>query len=412
MERDYCTMDDFDFSGKTVLLRVEFNSPIAPDGKILDDKRIRESVPTIKALEDAKVVLIAHQSRPGKKDFTTLEQHAKRLQRYIKQDVHYVDDIFGSHARASIVEMGPGDVVMLENVRFYSEEMLELTPEAAAKTIMVKKLAPLGQIFLNDAFGASHRSQDSLVGFTAVLPSGAGKLMQKEIDSLSEALQGGGNVIYVLGGAKVDDSISVTNNVLEKGIATQVLVTGVVANVFLAATGTDIGKLNMQFLEKNDLVVEIPRARELLKKFDGKILMPSDVAINKDGKRVEINVRQLPTDYQIADIGHETVANFTDIIRHADKVILNGPAGIFENPEFAVGTNDILMAASRAKFSIVGGGHSSAAVDQMGIEDRITHVSTGGGAAIDFLGGKQMPAIDALKAAKKRMMEHLRTKAH
>jgi phosphoglycerate kinase len=140
--------------------------------------------------------------------------------------------------------------------------------------------------------------------------------------------------------------------------------------------------------------------------------MPSDVAINRDGKRVEINVRQLPTDYLISDVGHETIANFSDIIRHADKVILNGPAGIFENPEFATGTKDILMAAAKAKFSIVGGGHSSAAVEEMGIEDKITHVSTGGGAAIDFLSGKPMPAIDALKAAKKRMMEHVGARAH
>ncbi len=149
-----------------------------------------------------------------------------------------------------------------------------------------------------------------------------------------------------------------------------------------------------------------------MQKFDGKVVVPSDVAINKDGKRVEINAMQLPTDYLISDIGHESIANFTDIIRHADKVIINGPAGIFENPEFATGTNDILMAASRSKFSVVGGGHSSAAVDQLGIEDKITHVSTGGGAAIDFLAGKPMPAIDALKAAKKRIMENLRTKVH
>ncbi|HTX44577.1 MAG TPA: phosphoglycerate kinase [Methanocella sp.] len=412
MERDYCTMDDLDFDGKAVLLRVEFNSPIGPDGKILDDKRIRESVPTIKELEDSKVILVAHQSRPGKKDFTTLEQHSKRLQRLIKQNVRYVDDIFGSHACSAIVEAGPGDVVMLENVRFYSEEVLELDPKAASRTIMVKRLAPLAQVFLNDAFGASHRSQVSLVGFTPVLPSGAGRLMQKEIDSLSEALKGGGEVVYVLGGAKVDDSISVTKNVLEKNIATRVLVTGVVANVFLAAGGINIGKPNMDFLEKNELSGEIPRAQEILQKFNGKVLMPSDVAINRDGKRIEINVRQLPTDYLISDVGHETIANFSDIIRHADKVILNGPAGIFENPEFATGTKDILMAAAKAKFSIVGGGHSSAAVEEMGIEDKITHVSTGGGAAIDFLSGKPMPAIDALKAAKKRMMEHVGARAH
>jgi phosphoglycerate kinase len=402
-------MDDFSFDGKTVLLRAEFNSPMTPDGTILDDKRIRESLPTIKELEDAKVVILVHQSRPGKKDFTTMEQHAKRLQRYVKQNVHYVDDIFGSHARAAIVEAEPGDVVMLENVRFYSEEMLEQPPAAHAKTIMVKKLAPLANIFLNDAFGASHRSQDSLVGFTPIMPSGAGRLMAKEIDSLNEALHGGGETVYVLGGAKVDDSISVTQNVLEKRIASKVLTTGVVANVFLAAAGVNIGKPNIDFLEKNEMLPEIDSARAILKEFDGKILLPTDVAINKDGKRVEVSVRQLPTDFPISDIGHETIANYTDIIRHADKVIINGPAGIFENPQFITGTSDILTAATKAKFSVVGGGHSSAAVEELGIEDKITHVSTGGGACIDFLSGKPMPAIDALKAAKKRMMERVRS---
>jgi phosphoglycerate kinase len=398
-------MDDFRLDGKTVLLRAEFNSPIGPDGKILDDKRIRESAPTIKELEDSKVIILAHQGRPGKKDFTTMEEHARLLQRHIGQSVRYVDDIFGSHARTAITEADAGDVLLLENVRFYSEEVLELTPEAASKAMMVKRLAPFADVFLNDAFGASHRSQCSLVGFTPVLPSGAGRLMQKEIDSLTEALKGGGEVVYVLGGAKVDDSISVIKNVLEKKIATRILVTGVVANVFLAASGLSIGRPNMDFLEKNGMAGEVPKAKEVLQRFGDRIAMPSDVAVNRDGKRVEFSVRQLPTDYLISDIGHETIASFSDVIRHADKVILNGPAGIFENPEFAAGTRDILMAAAKARFSVVGGGHSAAAVEDMGIADKITHLSTGGGAAIDFLGGKPMPAIDALKAARKRLMD-------
>ncbi|WP_424359045.1 phosphoglycerate kinase [Methanocella sp. MCL-LM] len=400
MERDYNTMDDFSFKGKTVLLRVEFNSPMSPDGKILDDKRIRESVPTIKELDDAKVVLLAHQSRPGKKDFTTLEDHAKRLQKHLKQNVRYVDDIFGSHARSEIVEAEPGDVLLMENVRFYAEEQLEQTPEAHARTHLVKKLAPLAQVFLNDAFGASHRSQCSLVGFAPILPSGAGRLMEKEIDSLNQALTGGGETTYVLGGAKVDDSISVTKNVLEKKIATRVLVTGVVANVFLAASGVKIGKPNMDFIEKNEYLGEIERAKAILQAFDGKVVLPTDVAINKDGKRVEMSVKSLPTDYVVSDIGRESIAIFSDIIRKSDKVILNGPAGIFENPDFSAGTNEMLMAATKAKFSVVGGGHSSAAVETLGIEGKISHVSTGGGAAIDFLSGKRMPAIEALKAAK------------
>jgi phosphoglycerate kinase len=405
MERDYCTMDDLELAGRTVLLRAEFNSPLGPDGTILDDKRIRESVPTIKGLEEAKVVLMAHQGRPGKKDFTTLEQHAKRLQRYVKQDVHYVDDIFGSHARSDIVRLEPGQVLMLENVRFYSEELLSMAPQEAAKTIMVRKLASLANVFINDAFGAAHRSQGSLVGFTPVLPSAAGRLMQKEIDSLSEALKGGGEVVYVLGGAKVDDSIGVTKNVLEKGIATRVLVTGVMAQVFVAASGVDIGGPNMDFLDKSGSAGELPVAKEILQKFGDKVVMPDDFAVNKGGERVEVGIRQLPTDYAISDIGHGTISHFSDIIRHADKVVLKGPAGIMEKPEFTAGTKGVLMAASDAKFSVVCGGHSAVLVDKLGLEDRFTHVSTGGGAAIDFLSGKPMPAIEALKAAKKRMAE-------
>jgi phosphoglycerate kinase len=402
MERDYYTMDDFSFDGKTVLLRVEFNSPMSPDGIILDDKRIRESVPTIKELDGAKVVLLAHQSRPGKKDFTTMEDHAKRLQRLLKQNISYVDDIFGSCARNAISDMEPGDVLMLENVRFYSEEMLEQAPQAHSRTQMVKRLAPLAQFFLNDAFGASHRSQASLVGFTPLLPSGAGRLMAREIDSLDHALQGGGETIYVLGGAKVDDSISVTKNVLEKKIASKVLVTGVVANVFLAASGVNIGTQNFAFLEKNGYLGEIEHCKDILKSFGRSVVMPVDVAISRGGKREEISVRSLPTDYLISDLGHESITYFADIIRHADTVVINGPAGIFENPEFSAGTNDILMAATRSKFSVIGGGHSSAAVDQLGISERISHLSTGGGACIDYLAGKPMPAIEALKAAKKK----------
>jgi phosphoglycerate kinase len=411
MERDYCIIDDLELDGKTVLLRSEFNSPLGADGEILDDKRIRESVPTLKELEDSKVVILAHQGRPGKKDFTTMEQHARRLQRYVRQDVRYVDDIFGSHARSAIAGLEPGQVLLLENVRFYSEEVLELSPEAASRTMMVKKLAPLAQAFINDAFGAAHRSQCSLVGFTPLLPSGAGRLMQKEIDSLTEALKGGGEVVYVLGGAKVDDSISVARHVLEKGAASRVLVTGVVGSVFLAASGIDLGRPNVEYMEKSGIVKEVSAAKEILQKFGEKVVMPLDVAIDKDGKRSEISVKELPTDYLISDIGCETIARFSDIISHADKAILKGPAGIFEKQGFAAGTREILKAASNAKFSVVCGGHSAVLVDQMGLEEKLTHVSTGGGAAIDFLSGKPMPAIEALKAARRRLMEYMHARA-
>lgn len=407
MERDYNTMDDFSFKGKTVLLRSEFNSPIGSDGRIKEDKRIRESVPTIEELKDARVAILAHQGRPGKKDFTTLEEHARHLQQYVNRDVRYVDSIFSSEARKAIAAMKPGDIVLLENARFYAEEQLEKAPEEQAKTIMVKKLAPLFDIFLNDAFGASHRSHDSMVGFTPALPSGAGRLMAREIDALTKATSGG-EAIYVLGGAKVDDSVEVTKSVLVKKLASKVLVTGAVANAFLAAAGIDIGKPSMEYLENNKYLGEIEAAEEILSKFGGKVVMPVDVAINKDGKREDISVKSLPVNYAISDIGKETIRLFSDIIGRADKVIINGPAGIFENPEFRTGTDAILLAATKAKFSVVGGGHSTEAVEQLGIADKISHVSTGGGAAIDFLAGKPMPAIEALKAAKARAQKMAR----
>jgi phosphoglycerate kinase len=241
-----------------------------------------------------------------------------------------------------------------------------------------------------------------------VLPSGAGKLMAKEIDALTKATTGG-PAIYVLGGAKVDDSTEVAKSVLEKNLASKVLVTGAVANAFLAASGVDIGRPNMEYLENNKYLGEIEVAEGILQKFNGKVVLPVDVAINKDGKREDISVKSLPVNYVISDIGKETIRMFSDIIGHADKVIINGPAGIFENPEFRTGTDAILMAATKAKFSVVGGGHSTEAVEQLGIADRISHVSTGGGAAIDFLSGKRMPAIEALKAAKARVKKMTKT---
>jgi phosphoglycerate kinase len=402
--RDYLTIDDFDVEGKTVLVRVDLNVPMDPEDNILDDMRIKSHVPTLKDLENARVVLLAHQSRAGKSDFTTMRPHAERMSRYLGKEVEYVDDIFGTYARSRIASLKKGGVILLENVRFYSEESLDRPAKAHSQTHMVKKLAPLFDLFLNDAFAVSHRSQLSIMGFTEVLPSGAGRVMEKEISSLDRGIKGGEcPCIFVLGGAKVDDSLNVTDNVLSNGSVDRVLLTGVVANVMLAASGVNIGKANMDFIESQGYLEQIERGRQLLEKFDGKIGLPIDVALNDNGKRIEVQVDELPSDnLPINDIGLETIVSYSKEIRNAKTVVLNGPAGLSEIDPFALGTHEIIKAAVHSEYSIAGGGHISAEIRNLGYEDRFSHLSTGGGACIDYLAGMLLPGIEALKKAATR----------
>lgn len=405
--RDFLTIDNFDTDGKTILVRVDLNSPMDPQGNILDDMRIRSHVATLKDLEDSKVVLLAHQSRPGKKDFTTMKPHAKLMSKYLGKQVLYVDDIFGTYARTQIASMEDGDVILLENVRFYSEESLERSPLEQSKTYPVKKLSPSVDIFLNDAFAVSHRSQLSVVGFTPVIPSGAGRVMEKELISLDRGMKGAARpCIFVLGGAKVDDSLRVAENVLKSGGADRVLLTGVVANAALAASGVNIGKVNMDFIKSQGYEDQIDKARELLAKFEDRVGLPRDVALNDNKKRVEVRVSDLNSNsLPINDIGIETIVDYTKEIENAKTVILNGPAGVFEIAEFALGTTEIIKAATRSEFSIAGGGHITAEVERLGLSHRFSHISTGGGAMIDYLSGMKLPGIEALKSAAKIYLE-------
>lgn len=405
--RNFLTIDDFDTDGKTLLVRVDLNSPMDPQGNILDDMRIRSHVATLKDLEDAKVVLLAHQSRPGKKDFTIMKPHAHLMSKHLGRQVSYVDDIFGTYAKTQIASMEDGDVILLENVRFYSEESLERTPAEQAKTYPIKKLAPFVDIFLNDAFAVSHRSHLSVVGFTEVLPSGAGRVMEKELISLERGIKGGERPsIFVLGGAKVDDSLRVAENVLTNGGADRVLLTGVVANAALAASGVNIGKVNLEFIKSQGYESQIEKAKCLLSKFRDKVGLPKDVALNENKKRVEVSVSELNSDsLPINDIGLETIVDFTKEIENAKTVVLNGPAGVSEIADFALGTHEIIKAATKSEFSIIGGGHITAEVAHLGLEHRFSHISTGGGACIDYLAGVKLPGVEALKSAAKIYME-------
>jgi phosphoglycerate kinase len=405
--RNFLTIDDFDTDGKTILVRVDLNSPMDPQGNILDDMRIRSHIATVKDLEDSKVVLLAHQSRPGKKDFTTMKPHANLMSKHLGKQVLYVDDIFGTYAKTQIASMENGDVILLENVRFYSEESLEMTPAEHAKTYPVKKLSPFVDIFLNDAFAVSHRSHLSVVGFTPVLPSGAGRVMEKELVSLERGIRGAERPsIFVLGGAKVDDSLRVAENVLTNGGADRVLFTGVVANAALAASGVNIGKVNIDFIKSQGYESQIEKARSLLAKFEDRIGLPKDVALNDNKKRVEVPISELDSDsLPINDIGLETIVDFAKEIENAKTVILNGPAGVSEIAEFSLGTHEIIRAATKSGFSIIGGGHITAEVNHLGLEHRFSHISTGGGACIDYLAGMKLPGVEALKAAARIYLE-------
>ncbi|MFZ2498725.1 MAG: phosphoglycerate kinase [Methanosarcina sp.] len=405
--RNFLTIDDFDTDGKTILVRVDLNSPMDPQGNILDDMRIRSHIATLKDLEDAKVVLLAHQSRPGKKDFTVMKPHAHLMSKHLGRQVSYVDDIFGTYAKTQIASMEDGDVIMLENVRFYSEESLERTPAEHASTYLVKKLTPFVDIFLNDAFAVSHRSHLSVVGFTEVLPSGAGRVMEKELVSLERGVKGGERPsIFVLGGAKVDDSLRVAENVLANGGADRVLLTGVVANVALAASGINIGKANMDFIKSQGYENQIEKAKSILAKFKDKVGLPIDVALNDNKKRIEEPVSELDSDsLPINDIGLETIVEFASEIENAKTVVLNGPAGVSEIADFALGTHEIIKAAVKSDFSIIGGGHISAEVAHLGLGHRFSHISTGGGACIDYLAGVKLPGVEAMKGAAKKYQE-------
>jgi phosphoglycerate kinase len=398
------TLDEVRWAGKTVILRLDLNSPIDPfSNQILDDKRFREHIPTIERLRDAKLVIVTHQSRPGKKDFTTLAAHAERLGRLLRRPVRYLDDIIGVRAKEAAKSLSGGDILMLENVRFSAEENLKMKPGEAAKTLLVRGLASMGDLFVNDAFGTAHRSQPTMVGLPLAMRSVAGLLMEREVAMLSRALAGTQRpVTAVLGGTKVDDSVAVMAHMLDHGIADSAIVTGVVANVFLIALGYDIGEPSTELIRKLGYLKEIELARELLERHRKRIVVPSWVAVRKDGERVEFPVDAIPKDTPVLDLGMDSIEVMAEQIRSSGTVIFNGPAGVFEEDAFALGTVELLNAAAKVPFSVVGGGHTGAMVEKLGLEGKITHVSTGGGACIEFLTGKKLPAVEALELSKKK----------
>ena len=412
------TLDDVRLSGKKVLLRVDVNSPLDPETKaFLDDTRLRAVLPTLRRLADAQVIILGHQSRPGKSDFTTMERHADLLCRLLGRDITYVPDICGVTARNAIRSMERGDMLFLDNVRGHADEtgMKKASFEALHESEIVQSLAPLVDAYVTDAFAAAHRNSPTLSGFGRALPCVAGELMAREIKALKMAVENPPKpYTAVLGGVKCDDSLEIALNLASREVADTIVPVGVVGNLMIWADGVDIGEGNQNFIRSElgsafDATWEM--AVELLANHRDRLLMPVDLAAEIDGARIDLPLSELPPAGPLFDVGLQSLMAMRPHIVDAGCVLWNGPAGLFEKPDFAFGTIEILnQCCESSGFTIIGGGHPSTLVSERKVADQVSHNSTGGGACLTMLAGKSMPAIAALEMSADLFRDELATR--
>jgi len=391
------TLDDFETKGKTVFLRVDMNCPIDPvTMKIIETSRIRESAESLKDLQGSKVIIASHQGRVGNKDYTGMENHAKVLEQILGRKIKYVEDIIGTEAQREIKNMKDGDILLLDNLRLCAEENYEFSPSDASKTIMVSRLSKLFDLCVLDSFPSSHRAHPSIVGFAHVLPSCAGRLVEREVRKLDEILTvTKGPHVVVLGGSKVVDRLEAIKELIISGRADQVLLTGVIANVFMRAQGRV--KFPLGIKREEEIVA---KAHSLIGEHPDVFSVPVDIAVDTNGKRVEIDVRELAKDDQILDLGPKTVEYYLKSIQSAGTVFMSGPAGFFENENFKFGTESLLVGVANSfATTIVSGGHLTAALKRYGLEAKINHISTAGGALVLYLTGAKLPMIQVLEEA-------------
>ena len=394
------SIDKVDLKNKRVLVRVDFNVPLDENKNVTDDLRIKASLPTIKKIihDGGKAILMSHLGRPkGEKKLTlSLIPAAVRLSELIGKEVKLAPDCIGSATEKLINEMQSGDVVLLENLRFHKEEENN-DPDFS------KQLAKLGDIYINDAFGSAHRAHASIEGVTRFIKiCAAGYLMQKELDYLGSALANPKRpYCAVLGGAKISGKIDVITNLLDK--VDTLIIGGGMAFTFLKAQGKEIGKSLLES-EKLDL------AKELLQKLNSskiKFLLPTDIVVadefSNDSPYQTVSVDKIPSDKRGLDIGKESIKLFSDELLKSKTIVWNGPMGVFEMSNFAKGTFAIAEALANATekgaVTVIGGGDSAAAISDAGLEDKVSHVSTGGGASLEFLEGKVLPGVAALTDA-------------
>ena len=393
------TLDTYDFYGKTAFVRVDLNCPVdEKTRKVEPSERIAGHALTVRELSDkgARVVVLAHQGRKGEPDCISLSQHALLLGNEVKKPVRFVDDVCGEKAKAAIRSLKNGEILLLENVRFMDDETKYKTIEENEKAAIVRELSPLCDVFVLDAFSASHRAQASIVGFHRK-PVVAGRVMQRELEALSKLKDSARPAVFIFGGAKADDSITILQEWLSEGKVDFALTCGVPGELFILASGRELGA-TLSFVKESKAIDHLPAAKEMLAKYKGKILFPQDVAIEEGGKRKELAVSSLPAKGMICDIGRKTTAQYASLISSAGTVLMNGPAGVYEKPQFAYGTRALLKAieSSRA-FSVIGGGHTLSALDKFGIDkSRIGYISLAGKALIEYLSGEELPGVKIL----------------
>lgn len=386
------TVHDVEVKGRRVLVRVDFNVPLK-DGRVSDDTRLRAALPTLEYLleSEAALILCSHLGRPkGEPDpELSLRPVADALAELIGREVGFIDDCVGSAVEAAAGGMQSGELLLLENTRFYPQEK-------ANDPAFARQLAIVADVFVNDAFGSAHRAHASTVGVTEYLPAAAGLLLQIEIVQLSKALTTSEHpYLAILGGAKISDKIGVVESFLER--ADRLLIGGGMANTFLMAQGHDVAE---SLVEQE----AFDQARRIMDAGGDDLMLPSDVVVadefSETAEKKVVGVGDVPAGWRIMDIGPSTVARFRAALAGAAMIVWNGPMGVFEMAPFAEGTNQIAQAVAAVDgITIVGGGDSAAAVHAAGLQDRMTHVSTGGGAALTFLEGKPLPAIEALNDA-------------
>ena len=391
------TLDDFDLNGKTVFLRVDMNCPI--DSKTMEisgTKRIEEAIETIKALDKAKLVIASHQGRVGNNDYTGMDRHARVLEQLLDKKIKYVEDVIGQAAQEEIKNLKNGEILLLDNLRLCAEENYEFSPEDAAKTIMVQRLSKLFDLCVLDSFPSAHRAHPSIVGFPYVLPACAGRIVEREVRNLDDIMTvAKAPHVIVLGGSKVPDRLEAIKMLIKNGRADHVLLTGLIGNVFMRAQARIKYPLGIKREEE-----VVAKAHALIGEYPDVFSTPVDVAIDKDGQRVELDVRELQTGDKIYDLGPKTVEHYSKIIASAGTVFISGPAGFFEKENFSFGTKSLLNAvADSMATTLVSGGHLTTALKEQGLEEKINHISTAGGALVLYLTGEKLPMIKALENA-------------
>ncbi len=407
-------LKSYDYKDKYVLLRVDINSPIDPKSKrIVNENRIVKSIPTIEYLLDhgAKLAIIAHQGDTlDYQNLIPMKEHAEKLTALLGIQVAYIDDVCGPAAQRAVMELKAGEAILLGNLRYLCEEIstfedaVKLKPEEMLDTYLVRSLAPLMDLYVNDAFAAAHRNCPSMVAFQEILPSVGGILMVAEINALVRVIeQPEKPSVFVLGGAKISDAFGMMKQVLENGTADKILVGGVVGEVMLMASGIDIGSKKEKFIKDRNLDAFVPAAKEYLKDYRHKIVVPIDLAFEQDGKRTEIDVREQMPDEMYMDIGAKTTDLFKEIIEEAGTIFVNGPSGAYENKLFQNSTAALWECIADAKgYSVIGGGDTVSAAAKFVQLGKLDYVCTAGGAMVQFLSGKELPLVEAMKKCSKK----------